>query len=209
MSCGECGARARGKARTDMTWTVIVARKGGVDQKSRLASRLNEAERAALCDAMATHVLGVLDATPDVSRIIVLSETRELAGAHEWLPDKGRSMNVELGAFAWAHGGDPLLVLHGDLPMLRVEDACAMMAATETHDIAIAPDHAGRGTNGVALGRGVAFEFFFGEDSFRKHVYAAGARAAIVRRPGLALDVDVPADLDAAIAANAPGLPAS
>ena len=64
--------------------------------------------------------------------------------------------------------------------------------------IVIAPDGASVGTNALLLEPPTALAPLFGADSFHAHVaWAAelGLRYAIVRRPGLLLDVDTPEDV--------------
>jgi 2-phospho-L-lactate guanylyltransferase len=99
-----------------------------------------------------------------------------------------------------------LAVLHGDLPTLTSPDVTALLAAA-TGDgalVAIAPDAAGTGTNGLALGPPDVIGFQFGAGSLEAHRRAAkraGAWITLVRRPGLAFDIDTPADLAAWLAA--------
>jgi 2-phospho-L-lactate/phosphoenolpyruvate guanylyltransferase len=69
--------------------------------------------------------------------------------------------------------------------------------------VAIAPDRAERGTNGLALSPPDVIPFQFGVDSFSAHRGAAartGVRTVIVERPGLEFDVDTPSDLAAWLA---------
>ncbi len=95
-------------------------------------------------------------------------------------------------------------VLHGDLPDLAASDVTALLSAARGAPIiAIAPDAAGRGTNGLALSPPDAINFAFGPDSFAAHRGAgerAGAAVTVVRRAGLAFDLDTPADLAAWLA---------
>ena len=70
--------------------------------------------------------------------------------------------------------------------MRRVSDAPACT---------IAPDEQEQGTNALALTPPAADFFKFGPDSFQAHLAAARARklaVRILRRPGLALDLDTP-----------------
>ena len=48
------------------------------------------------------------------------------------------------------------------------------------------------------------FPFSFGEGSYAAHIGQLAGRAAIVRRRGLAFDIDTARDLDMAIAAGMP-----
>ena len=64
--------------------------------------------------------------------------------------------------------------------------------------MAIAPDRAGTGTNGLALRPPDAIALRFGVGSFEAHraeAEGAGVPLAEVHRPGLAFDLDTPADL--------------
>ena len=66
--------------------------------------------------------------------------------------------------------------------------------------IAIAPDRGGHGTNGLYLPAGLDFTCRFGARSRVRHEAEArrfGIEPAIVVRPGLAFDLDTPADLRA------------
>jgi 2-phospho-L-lactate guanylyltransferase len=92
-----------------------------------------------------------------------------------------------------------LLILHGDLPNLGADDVAALLdALPDTGGVAIAPDRAGTGTNGLALRPPDAIGFRFGAGSFAAHALeaqGAGVPLADVHRPGLAFDLDTPADL--------------
>ena len=99
---------------------------------------------------------------------------------------------------ALADGIDTLIVLHGDLPNLATDDIDALLAAVPSRGIAIAPDRAGGGTNGLALRPPDAIPFRFGVGSLEAHqaaADAAGVPIVEVHRPGLAFDLDTPADL--------------
>ncbi|MGH2457081.1 MAG: 2-phospho-L-lactate guanylyltransferase, partial [Candidatus Limnocylindria bacterium] len=91
-----------------------------------------------------------------------------------------------------------LAVLHGDLPNLAVDDVRALVDAIPAAGVAIAPDRAESGTNGLALRPPDAIGFRFGPGSFAAHraeARRAGLSLAVVRRPGLAFDLDTPDDL--------------
>ncbi len=175
-------------------WTAIVPLKGGVQAKSRLAQHLAPEARVRLAQCMARHVLDVLAASAAVEKVIALSPEAVEGVAHA--RDEGRGLNVELAALRARLAGGPLLVVHGDLPLLGVEDVAALTAAGARQGIALAPDRLDVGTNAVALATDKPFPFAFGDDSFARHCAAAGQGAAIVRRPGLACDVDRGDDLD-------------
>jgi 2-phospho-L-lactate guanylyltransferase len=92
-----------------------------------------------------------------------------------------------------------VLISRADLPRITTEDVDQMVLAARGSALAIAPDAADVGTNALCLVAADSLEFQFGLDSKRLHVQdaaRAGFKARIVRRPGLAFDVDTPADLD-------------
>jgi 2-phospho-L-lactate guanylyltransferase len=183
-----------------MSWTAVLPLKLGVDRKSRLASRLSPEERRLLSDQMAAIVMGCVEASASVDRMILLSPT-VAPGSWEWRRDEGRGLNAELTALRSDLGGTSMLVVHGDLPLLAPDDLDALIAAAN-NGCALAPDRHGSGTNALALREGFPLAFAFGENSCDLHRASAGDGAGIVRRPGLMIDVDTPEDLDTAIAAG-------
>ena len=65
--------------------------------------------------------------------------------------------------------------------------------------VAIAPDRHNEGTNALLVCPPGLIRYAYGIGSFARHcelARQAGARLEIVHRPGLALDLDLPEDLD-------------
>jgi len=182
---------------TARQWTAIVPMKQGQARKSRLAPHLSPAQRIRLNEQMTAHVLDQLARVSAISRIVALSPAPPAQAGIGWARDQGRGINVELAALR--QGVSPLLVIHGDLPLLQAADVEALLAAAETHDLAIAPDRHGLGTNALALGDDRAFRFAFGEGSARAHQADAGRAAVSVTRLGLSHDVDTVEDLQIAM----------
>jgi 2-phospho-L-lactate/phosphoenolpyruvate guanylyltransferase len=88
--------------------------------------------------------------------------------------------------------------LPADLPQITAAEIDALVRAGRSGGFSIAPDAAGTGTNALCLVSTQPFEFQFGPDSQRLHLQEAqrlGLTPQIVRLPGLALDIDSPADL--------------
>jgi 2-phospho-L-lactate guanylyltransferase len=182
-----------------MSWTALVPLKAAAARKSRLSDSLSSEARLGLSETLLQHLLDVLAGCPDVGRIAVLSEIRPSTWSGEWLRDRGGGLNAELGAAARELGGERLLIIHADLPAVSPDDIAALIFAA-TGGVAIAPDRHGAGTNAIALSQASGFSFAFGPGSFNRHREHAARRARIVKRPGLALDIDTPADLAAALA---------
>src|SRR5205823_5533440 len=89
-------------------------------------------------------------------------------------------------------------IVSADLPLLRSEDVEALAAATPARGAAIARA-TDAGTNAVFMRPPAAFETCFGlTGSAARHAErarAAGLEAAIVDRPGTAVDLDSPEDV--------------
>jgi 2-phospho-L-lactate/phosphoenolpyruvate guanylyltransferase len=145
---------------------------------------------------MAAHVLSCLRATPEIARIMVLSPHAPTQADVEWTRDLRRGLNAELAALRETVAG-PLLVIHGDLPLLEAEDVSALLAAARGAGVVLAADRHGLGTNAVALRPDADFVFAFGEHSLARHASTPGAVTLV--RTGLGWDVDSPADLDAVL----------
>lgn len=185
-----------------MNWTAVLPLRQGPEPKSRLASRLSPAQRIALSLSMARGVLNILRDCPSLDRIILLSPDAPGEGlGGEWHRDGGQGLNEELDALRARLGDPAMLVVHGDLPLVTAGDIGALISGAERCGHALAPDRHGTGTNAAAIGAGRAFIFAFGEGSLQRHL-ACAPGAVLVRRPGLAIDIDTPDDLDAAIAAG-------
>lgn len=182
-----------------MSWTALVPLKQAGTRKTRLAGCLGSAERHALSERMASHVLDVVHGCAAIGAVHVLApEPWPGAG---WIRDLGRGLNAELSAAMAALGRVDLVILHADLPLLSGEDVQALLDAAGEAGCAMATDGRGTGTNAMALRRGVGVPVSFGPDSLERHRRAArraGHEARILRGGGLALDVDVAADLEEA-----------
>ncbi|HEX4157289.1 MAG TPA: 2-phospho-L-lactate guanylyltransferase [Rhizomicrobium sp.] len=184
-----------------MDLRIILPVKPFAEAKQRLAPAMTAAARARLAEQMFLHVFATARAFAGAPGIIVISRGTDalafatgqgaIALAEQPLSDLNGALR-QASAFARKSGAAKLLVAASDLPLLGEAD----LAALAGHDCAIAPDRHGRGTN--ALLWPATLDFHFGENSFEHHraiASSAGSEAHIVTRPGLAHDIDVPADL--------------
>ena len=191
-----------------MTLCTAVPAKALGRGKSRLAKILGARERRALNAFFLRRTLaaarraaaGRVTAVSDGADALALA--RGLGAAALAAPGGGlnRALAAALRA-ARARGASALLVLHADLPFLSPADIRALLAAgARPGAAAIARDRAGRGTNALLVPTARAFRFRFGPGSAAAHAREArrrGLRPVFVDRPGLAFDVDSPADYTA------------
>lgn len=180
-----------------MNWTAIVPLKAQADRKTRLSAVLDMPGRAAVTDRLASHVVAILTGHGGIDAVRLLSPAPHPELPCQWEADEGQGLNSELDRVRARLVDVPVIVIHPDLPLLDADDVTALVDAAKASGAAIAPDRHDVGTNAIALVAGVPFSFRFGPDSFRVHC-AALPTIAVVRRSGLALDVDSPADLEEA-----------
>ena len=187
-----------------MTTRLIVPHRGLASAKTRLSPVLDARERTALAGRLLSGVLRA--AREAVEDVVVISPAAVLeplvaeAGAR-LVVQRGMGLNQGLEQAreaALADGVALLGVLHGDLPNLTAGDVQALLAAAEQgRSVAIAPDRAGSGTNGLALRPPDIIGFRFGAGSMAAHreeALAAGIEPRLVERDGLAFDLDTPQD---------------
>lgn len=181
---------------------AVVAVKGLDRGKYRLAGALTETQRHLLITTMLGDVIEALRATQGIASVYVLSGDRAVLPDNvEHIDDPGAGLNAAVSHAARVvstAGGKSMLVLSADLPFVTADDIGALLAAAKDHDAVIAPDARHTGTNALLLAPPHLIVPQFGEQSFTAHVRAVRSIARtlkIVARPGLARDIDVPADL--------------
>lgn len=181
-----------------------------VQAKSRLAGILSPSERRALAQAMVEDVLALLSRHPQISRVTLVSDDpgADLLASHygaRYWPESAlgcRGLNAVVDAASrrlLEESAEPVLVLHGDLPLMTVADITAVLGCqSQQAALVIGCDHRGTGTNLLAFDAATQPQFCFGQDSCQRHqatASLAGMPAVVVRRSGIALDVDEPEDL--------------
>jgi 2-phospho-L-lactate guanylyltransferase len=193
---------------------ALVPLKDLVQAKSRLAGLLRPSERRALAQAMVEDVLGVLARHSEIEQITLVSDDPG-AGllaqkyALQCWPEKSlgtQGLNALIqraSAQLLAGGGPPLLVLHGDLPLLTEEDISTVLASQrKLQGLIIGCDRQGTGTNLLAFDARSMPQFCFGVDSCNGHQASArrlGVPVQILQRMGIGVDVDDASDLQCAM----------
>jgi 2-phospho-L-lactate guanylyltransferase len=186
---------------------ALIPQKALLRAKGRLGSVLPEEERAALSLALLKSICGVLRATVGVEDVVVMTPdpaVRDYAAACgvRGIFDPQPGLNDALaGALRVLSSADRgLLVVAGDLPLLQPADVAAVLASGGAGTLVLAPSRDEAGTNALLVPPGVAVRPVYGIGSRRAHHSLArrrGFRVIEVRRPGLAFDLDTPADLAA------------
>lgn len=177
--------------------------------KSRLASILTEDERTFLNYSMMGHMMKTLAAVPAIDRVLVISrDPAALAmardfGARTVLEDSNSELNMALQratVVAQLYAAQSVLVLPADLPLVTPQTIEGIIAkAVNPPQVIIAPDRHREGTNALLLNPVGLIQYTYGPGSFQKHVGQAEKKhlsIEIHEDPALALDLDLPEDLE-------------
>jgi 2-phospho-L-lactate/phosphoenolpyruvate guanylyltransferase len=173
--------------------------------KSRLGASLRADLRAALSLRLLGRVCGFLRAASAVEDVIVMTPDPDVrafavASGVRSTPDPCAGFNealVEVIRSLPAHS-HAIVIMAADLPLLRLSDVVAFLAAGTPRTAVLAPARDGTGTNALLVPPATAIRPAFGAASLMLHrdrARALGLRVAEVNRVGLAFDLDTPADL--------------
>jgi len=192
-----------------MTFWAIVPVKPLRRGKSRLAQVLSEEERLGLNSQLLVHTVDTLREIPEIEQVLVVSRDQSalaLARAHgaRTVQENGApELNVALTRatiVAKQYATRGVLIIPSDLPMISKEDVSAMIGMVkEPPVVVVAPDRKREGTNALLVCPVGLIEYDYGPLSFERHCLRArevGARLEICDLPSLALDMDVPEDLE-------------
>jgi 2-phospho-L-lactate guanylyltransferase len=185
-------------------WAVIPVKPFELG-KSRLAGMLDAPSRTALNRKLFDHVFGMAVAGLGANRVAVVTSDPALSAVVDTRGALGVVNAGDLNA-ALAHacrlviarGAQAIMVLPSDLPFVSRGDIAALDSAlTSAPGLVIAPDASEQATNALVLSPPDPDFFHFGPSSFAVHLHGArerGMTIEIVRRPGLAFDLDTPED---------------
>ena len=192
-----------------MTLWAIVPVKPLRRGKSRLAEVLTEDERADLNRRLLAHTLDTLKSIQEIEHVLVISrDPAALAlsrdhGARTVQENGTPHLNVALARatlVAKNYATRGVLIVPADLPMLTPEDVRLMLDKVKDPPVVVvAPDRRRQGTNALLVCPAGLIEYDFGPGSFQRHckrAREAGARLEILELPSLALDMDLPEDLE-------------
>ena len=185
---------------------ILVPVKNLCHAKQRLAAILDQASRTHLAQAMITDVLETLacwEQSPPVAVVTTDPYVQEVADhlRFQVIRDDDRSETdaIEKATAACvAAGARSTLVIPGDIPLIQISELEAIMRAAPQKGSVLAPAADGRGTNAAYRTPADLFPLRFGNDSFKPHLNAAratGLPCIVLSLPGIALDIDNPADL--------------
>ncbi|HSW20758.1 MAG TPA: 2-phospho-L-lactate guanylyltransferase [Ramlibacter sp.] len=188
-------------------WAVVPV-KAFAFAKQRLAPVLAAHERAALARAMFADVLQALARNPFLAGALVVTQDAEAAamargagaGVLSDPPESGLTPALSYAARTLAGARRAgMLVVPADLPLITCADI-ELIALGHRSSPAVTLVAAGSdgGTNALACSPPDAMPFFFGENSFRRHLDCArtlGLAPRVLTLPRFGRDIDRPDDL--------------
>lgn len=180
--------------------------------KQRLAGFLTPAERHRLAFTMLEDVLAALASATGlagVALVTVAPHATAIARHHNWRVVTEGARTGHTGAvnagrtILAAEGIAGILTLPGDIPATtgaEIDTVLAAHRASSPPAFTIVPAHDDQGSNTVIVSPPLAVNLRFGNNSYFPHLHAAraaGIEPTVINQPGIAMDIDHPADLAA------------
>ena len=186
---------------------ILIPVKNLSSAKQRLAALLDQPSRTRLAQAMLHDVLSTLQGWKNRPQIaVVTGDPYAVSLAREYgfeiipEPDNpGETAAIEMATgVALERGADSTLVIPADIPLIQAWELEEIMKHAPAEGSVLVPAADGRGTNAAFRRPANLFPLRFGNDSFKPHHAAAqatGKPCVVLNLPGIAADVDNPADL--------------
>ncbi|HVO94445.1 MAG TPA: 2-phospho-L-lactate guanylyltransferase [Terriglobales bacterium] len=203
-----------------MNIVALMPVKGFHNAKQRLTPLLSSAAREILAETMFRDVLSQVRMVRGLAGTFVVTGDDRVAviaskGGAEVMRELAE--NGETGAVDFARGElknagcEAVLILPGDMPLVRAADVEAVLAQVPRDASApfvlLVPSHDRLGTNVLLLAPPDVIKLRFGYDSFTFHmsqVSAQGLPLRFVENEHIALDIDEPKDLERFLAYDLP-----
>ena len=186
---------------------ILVPIKNTSSAKQRLAAVLDQPLRTQLAQAMLYDVLSAIHrwkGRPAVG--VVTGDPYAACVAAEFgfeiIPDPdnpGETGAIEMATRICAERGEEsTLVIPADIPLLQAWELDEILKHAPAEGSVLVPAGDQRGTNAAFRRPANLFPLRFGNDSFKPHhavAKATGKPCVVIELPGVAVDIDNPADL--------------
>jgi 2-phospho-L-lactate guanylyltransferase len=176
--------------------------------KERLSPVLSQSDRTRLANIMLEDVLTAVKGSKLLTKLFVVTSdvlAIDLASSLDIEVIREAKQESESSSIDYSSkvckelGAGSVLVIPGDVPLIRPGDIDYILEREKPHPSAIlVPARDGLGTNAILRRPPDAFPSKFGYDSFNKHIEEAKKRGIefdIYHLPRIALDIDEPKDL--------------
>ena len=192
---------------TNDIWAVVPIKE--LDgAKQRLAPLLSPAQRRALIEVMMSEVLEAVVTTRGLAGVIVVTLDPQATALANRLGARvvtdgardGHTGSVTAGLRLLAREGrGGMITLPADIPAVTSQEMSLVLGAhLPGPAFTISPAHDHLGSNTVICSPPDAVPLRFGDNSYYPHLDAAqrcGIEPMVIHQPGIAMDIDHPADL--------------
>lgn len=194
---------------------ILIPVKNLSGAKQRLASLMDQASRTELAQTMLLDVLSTLHGWKDRPALaLVTSDAYAVGLARKFGFDviadpenEGETAAIEMATRRCIEAGaESTLVIPADIPLIEIWELEEIFRQAPETGSVLVPAGDGRGTNAAYRRPADLFPLRFGNDSFKPHhasAQATGKPCVVLQLPGIAIDVDNPADLQQLM--DAPG----
>jgi 2-phospho-L-lactate guanylyltransferase len=191
---------------------AIVPLKDFNQVKQRLGSLLSVIERRSLFRAMVEDLLSSLQACPQISKIVIVTDDpcgRYLAKqinaevlSEQQLGASGMNGVIQAAFETLSmRTNQEIMIIHGDLPLVTEANLSELIGchhALATPGVTVATDEHAQGSNCLILPAKSDFSFAYGQQSLPRHQIEAVAQGLNFQQcqiHGIACDIDYPQDL--------------
>ncbi len=195
-----------------MKVTALIPVKGFTNAKQRLSALLGARERERLAEAMFRDMLRQVTDVRGLAETCVVTGDAKVVGIARALgatvireaSENGETAAVDFARnFLKSSGCEAVLILPGDLPLVRSSDIEEILREltekTKAPFALLVPSHDRMGTNALLLAPPDVIALRFGYDSFSYHMGQVAAQGLVTRyleNERIALDIDEPSDLE-------------
>jgi 2-phospho-L-lactate guanylyltransferase len=185
---------------------ILIPVKNLSHSKQRLAEVLTQESRTELARTMLLDILETLSKWQGLPVSVVTGDSAATEMARNFdfdvIADSQNTGETDAIAMATAvcesRGAKSTLVIPGDVPLVECSELGAILRSAPAEGSVLVPAADGRGTNAIWRRPCGLFPLRFGNDSFLPHHKKAVATqkpCVVMNFPGIALDIDSPADL--------------
>lgn len=186
---------------------ILVPVKNLSQAKQRLSAILDQSARTQLAQAMLHDVVEAISSWPNRPEAALVTcdpFALTLASKYGFEVIADHANTGETNAIAMAthvcelRSIDNTLVIPADIPLIQAWELQHILESAPHSGSVLVPAGDGRGTNAIYRRPAGLFPLQFGNDSFKPHLEVAkstGTPCVVLTLPGIAVDVDNPADL--------------
>ena len=189
-------------------WAIIPVKEFD-GAKHRLSGLLSPPQRRLLADTMLTDMLDAVAGSRLLAGVVIVTLDPQATALGNKIGARIRTEGAREGHTGSVNAGRRLLAgegrlgmitMPGDIPAISASEIDAVLSAhSAAPSFTISPAHDDLGSNAGVASPPELVPLRFGDNSYFPHLDAArqqGIEPTVIRQPGIAMDIDHPADLE-------------